>query len=665
MREKYLQYGLAAKAGRGVCLLLLVSIAVPAFGQTGAYTLSGGSATQANATYAGTSTDQSAVYVLNGGVLTLNSPTLTKTGNSSDVNKSSQYGLNAGVLAASGGSVTITGGSVNTNSSGSNGLFATGTGSVVSMSNGSIITNGTASHGVDVTYGGTVKLTDMTVTTYGDSASAGLSTDFGGGTVIFTRGTVTTAGGKSPAMYSTGSVSATDATLVSNGGPGAVIDGANAISITNSSLTGKTYGMKLFRSANGSGTATVSVDGGSIASTAGDLFYVTANTGLSTAANITVKNGAKANASTSYLLTVDTSSTGNLTLIGETLTGNIQADSTAKANVTLQSGTTLTGILTRSSLTLDSTSTWIVLGNSTLTSLVDASGVSGSSINNIQGNGYTVTYDATLSANSYLKGGNYTLAGGGVLVPAGSVVTLTPTISSGGITSAATGTAGVAPNAWIAIYGSNLASATAATTSANLVNGSLPTSLSGTSVTINGKAAYINYVSPTQINVLAPSDTATGTVTVTVATSAGSGSQTVTMFQVLPGFFTEGTNILAVRPSDATIINGTGAPVPGYSTSASAKPGDVLELFATGLGATMTAPTVGSVFSGAYPTVTIPMVTIGGAPSPVSLSGLVGAGLYQLNITVPATLAPGTYPVVVMQNGTSSPPTATLTIASK
>jgi hypothetical protein len=59
-----------------------------------------------------------------------------------------------------------------------------------------------------------------------------------------------------------------------------------------------------------------------------------------------------------------------------------------------------------------------VSGDSTLTTLSDSAGISGTSISNIQGNGYTVTYDSSLSGNSALGGKTYTLSGGGTLKPA-------------------------------------------------------------------------------------------------------------------------------------------------------------------------------------------------------------------------------------------------------
>jgi len=80
-----------------------------------------------------------------------------------------------------------------------------------------------------------------------------------------------------------------------------------------------------------------------------------------------------------------------------------------------------------------------------------------------------------------------------------------------------------APGSWIEIYGSNLASGTA------LWNGGFPMSLGGTSVTVDGKRAFLWYVSPTQINLQAPDDAATGPVSVAVTTGSGTAASTVTL----------------------------------------------------------------------------------------------------------------------------------------
>ena len=80
----------------------------------------------------------------------------------------------------------------------------------------------------------------------------------------------------------------------------------------------------------------------------------------------------------------------------------------------------------------------------------------------------------------------------------------------------------------------------------------------GTSVTINGQSAFVDYVSPTQINVEAPADTVTGPVQVAVTTAQGTATATVVAEAVMPAVFTSGVYAVAVRPSDSTVINGTG-----------------------------------------------------------------------------------------------------------
>src|SRR5262249_21644765 len=92
-----------------------------------------------------------------------------------------------------------------------------------------------------------------------------------------------------------------------------------------------------------------------------------------------------------------------------------------------------------------------------------------------------------------------------------------PTItSSNGVVNAASFQAPIGPNTWVTIAGNNLATSTRVWNSTDIAGGVLPTSLDGVSVTINGKPAYIEYISPTQINVLASADTSTGPVNVQV-----------------------------------------------------------------------------------------------------------------------------------------------------
>jgi hypothetical protein len=108
--------------------------------------------------------------------------------------------------------------------------------------------------------------------------------------------------------------------------------------------------------------------------------------------------------------------------------------------------------------------------------------------------------------------------------------TQTVSISAGGIVPVYSTSNTIQPGMWTSIYGTNLATGDATWT------GNFPTSLGGTTVTVNNKSAYLWFVSPGQINFQAPNDTATGTVSVVVTTPTGSASSTVTLGQFGPSF---------------------------------------------------------------------------------------------------------------------------------
>src|SRR5579859_7988436 len=112
----------------------------------------------------------------------------------------------------------------------------------------------------------------------------------------------------------------------------------------------------------------------------------------------------------------------------------------------------------------------------------------------------------------------------------GASQTQTPSIGPGGVVPIFGVKSIIQPGEWVSVYGHNLASKTVSW------NGDFPTSLGGTRVTIDGKAAYLSYVSPTQINLQAPDDTSLGTVSVVVTTAAGNATATVTLSQFAPSF---------------------------------------------------------------------------------------------------------------------------------
>jgi uncharacterized protein (TIGR03437 family) len=237
------------------------------------------------------------------------------------------------------------------------------------------------------------------------------------------------------------------------------------------------------------------------------------------------------------------------------------------------------------------------------------------------------------------------------------------------ITSAQNGASfvdGFAVNAWLTLKGTNLAQVPSDTWANAIVGGQLPTTLDGITVTVGGQPAYIYYVSPGQINVVAP-NIGTGSTTVVVKNALGpSVPFTTTAYAAQPAFFPmSGPYIVATHYPDYTLAvkNGT---YPGFPTVA-AKPGDVLILWGTGFGATTPATPVGVQVPSdgtTYSTSNTVTVTIGGQPATVYGAAMAPgfAALCQVAIQVPSNLADGDYSVVASVAGASSPVTGMLTI---
>ncbi len=240
-----------------------------------------------------------------------------------------------------------------------------------------------------------------------------------------------------------------------------------------------------------------------------------------------------------------------------------------------------------------------------------------------------------------------------------------PYISPAGIVPLDSTASTIQPGEWVSIFGGNLASGTA------VWSGNFPTSLGGASVQINGKAAYLSFVSPGQINLQAPDDAASGAVLVKVTAANGSASSTVTLGQFGPSFcLTDATHVAGIilrsNGSGAygggayDILGPTGTSL-GYKTVA-AKQGDLVELFGVGFGPT--APTVlaGQAFSGAAPTENAVQLTISGAAVTPSFAGLSSPGLYQLNLTIPGGLESGDQALVATVGGVRTQPGVVISV---
>jgi len=229
--------------------------------------------------------------------------------------------------------------------------------------------------------------------------------------------------------------------------------------------------------------------------------------------------------------------------------------------------------------------------------------------------------------------------------PAETPVAARPTlVSMAGVTHGATLRAGAASGGWVTLFGSGLATTTRTWGAADIVGGRLPEALDGVSVRINNQPASVYYISPTQVNVLAPEAVSDGSVQVTVTNSAGtSDAVTVDFRRLSPGFFQfPNENAAAVR-ANGTLVGP--ANLMDGATTVPARPGETILLYGTGFGPTSPQVAANQTFPSPLPTANSVRVQIHNQLVPVAFAGLVSPGLYQFNVTVPENLPDGDYPV--------------------
>jgi N-acyl-D-amino-acid deacylase len=218
------------------------------------------------------------------------------------------------------------------------------------------------------------------------------------------------------------------------------------------------------------------------------------------------------------------------------------------------------------------------------------------------------------------------------------------------VTNAASFSPGVASGTWVTIFGTFLASQTRGWTSTDVSGDQLPTALGNTSVTIDGRPAYVEYISGGQLNVLAPDDTTVGPVQVQVTTAAGvSDTFKVIKSPFSPAFFELGGGYVAALHADNTLI----------SPSNPATGGETIVLFGTGFGPTNPPQDSGQLVTQAATLANTVTITIGAEPAHLVFAGLTESGLDQFNVVLPSGLPTGVTSVVATI-GTNSTQTGVL-----
>ena len=276
-----------------------------------------------------------------------------------------------------------------------------------------ITTTGNGSGGIMTTGGGITYAYDLTVETSGRS-SAAIRTDRGGGTVVVDGGTYTSNGLGSPAIYSTADITVSNAKLVSTLSEGVCIEGLNSITLNDCDLTANNTQcngnatfldtIMIYQSMSGdaaSGTSHFTMTGGSLTSKNGHVFHVTNTNAVITLEGVEIVNEDADN----ILLSVcadgwsGSSNIATLKAIAQKLVGVIKVGSDSSLTLELTDGSTFEGSIDGSivnakgetvstdvgtvSVTLDSTSTWTLTGDSYVTEFNgDAA--------NVISNGYTL-----------------------------------------------------------------------------------------------------------------------------------------------------------------------------------------------------------------------------------------------------------------------------------
>jgi uncharacterized protein (TIGR03437 family) len=283
-------------------------------------------------------------------------------------------------------------------------------------------------------------------------------------------------------------------------------------------------------------------------------------------------------------------------------------------------------------------------------------------VNGLTAGTHSLTIEVTGTHNA-ASGGSWIWLDAFDVTSDGSPTTGTrPAINSGGLVNAASLSAGVAAGSIVSLFGTGMASSTFRAASLPL-----PTMLGTSTVRVNGVPAPLFYASPTQINFQVPWELA-GQSQLSVSVDSGSAVSLPLTDQIsalAPGIFSASST---GSGQGAVIIAGTAilaAPVGAFSGARPATRGEFVSIYCTGLGAVSGSTGSGSA-AGSNPlssTTVTPTVQIGGVPALVTFSGLAPgfAGLYQVNVQVPAAATAGSQvPVVLTANGVSS---NTVTIA--
>jgi uncharacterized protein (TIGR03437 family) len=221
----------------------------------------------------------------------------------------------------------------------------------------------------------------------------------------------------------------------------------------------------------------------------------------------------------------------------------------------------------------------------------------------------------------------------------------------------------IAPATWIEIYGVNLATTRSQTWAGTDFNGvQAPSALGGTTVTIAGKPAFVDFVSPAQVNVQVPSGVPAGIQPLIVTTAGGSSlAYGITVKALEPGLLAPPAFILKGAQNVVALFSGTltyvlPVAVPGVNTLR-ARPGDNITLYGIGFGQVTPDIPAGQIVQQNNALQSSFQVAFAGVPANVTYAGFAPGyvGLYQINLVVPNVAASDSVPLTFSLGGTPGP----------
>jgi uncharacterized protein (TIGR03437 family) len=183
--------------------------------------------------------------------------------------------------------------------------------------------------------------------------------------------------------------------------------------------------------------------------------------------------------------------------------------------------------------------------------------------------------------------------------------------------------------------------------------------LGAVSVSVGGTPAYIDYISPGQVNALVPSNAPTGPVEISVTNSNGTSdgfpiyvNPTQPGLLAPPTFTVNNKQYVAALFSDGQTFALPQNAISGVA-SHPALVGDTLIIYGVGFGPVTGGFTAGTVVTAQNSLTTPLQIFFGSTQATLSYSGLAPSftGLYQFNVVVPSVGANAALPITFSLGG--------------